>query len=94
MIFVLNTNKKRKDAKVVKTKRALVTKKRSVIYLQEHFIVTSPLKNTNFHALRSKQNFQKNEKRPVSKSQMCFISILLPDPPRTMKKMGNVFHLI
>ena len=62
MIFVLNTNEKRKDARVVKTQRALVIEKGNVIHLQGHFIVAS-LKNTIFRALRSNQNFGNNEKK-------------------------------
>ena len=63
MIFVFNTNEKRKDAKVVKTKMTLVIKKGNVTHLQGHFIVAIPLKNTNFCAVTSKQNFSKKWKK-------------------------------
>ena len=42
VIVMLNTNEKRKDTKVVKTKWAFVIKKCNVIQLQGYFIVATP----------------------------------------------------
>ena len=75
MIFVFNTNEKRKDAKVVKTKMTLVIKKGNVIHLQGHFIVAIPLKNTNFCAVTSKQNFSKKWKKEQCQKARCILCL-------------------